>query len=403
MSDLIWILDSEKGPSLGSSGVSGSYILPSNEISFASSSLVGKRLWVLLRGPEDRLLLLLKIKKVERIIDGYYTGDYLISPEITESVKLAQGYPAAGRFSTAETRNLNLGLSAIPHELSDSLAALVKSSVQTRLLPPETRLISKIDLQLLPHDTRRLAKSALRAVISHLTLEQVWARGNRGRYGPFSNFASTLLSDKGISNVTSELVNALEEFDPISVLLTPSVQTQATRHAKDINPPRVDTEFTEIVPSNIYAREFVSSNLELANIDDALNKTEHAEKVHQSMLKDISEFLIRNAIIPYESGSIDLMYKSGGELIVVEIKSANVNNVLSQAAKGAFQLACYLNVLSKDYDLLSPRLVIHDTGNYDVQNYASDALARLGIKVLIYKPNNPWPGRLQGMPLPRPR
>lgn len=160
MTDLVWVLDGEKGPAFGSSGVSGSYILPKNEVDFDPKSLAGRRLWVVLRGQEDRLRLLVKIKKVERIIDGYYLGDYWITPEMAGSLKLVSDYVGAARYATMSTRSSRLGVSELSPDASDVLAALVKGSIQTKLLSPDKRLLSQVVFQLVPSNDRRLAQSA---------------------------------------------------------------------------------------------------------------------------------------------------------------------------------------------------------------------------------------------------
>lgn len=401
MSDLVWVLDSEKGTSFGSAGVSGSYILPKNEVDFEPESLAGRWLWVVLRGQEDRLLLLVKVKKVERIIDGYYSGDYWISPEITGSLKLVSDYVGAARYATMSTRASKLGVSELSQESSGALALLVKGSIQTKLLPPDKRSLSKVDFQLVPSNGRRLAQSALRAVVSHLTLEQVWANGTGDRLSAFSNYACALLTEKMGTKPSPEIVGDLKVFDPVSVIFAeekPSAERGKLGN-NNYNALSVDTEFYEIEPGKIYAREFVSADSKLRNLEEALKKTEHAEKIHQAMLKDISEYLITNGIKPYESSSIDLLYRSREKLMVFEIKSSNVDNILSQSSKGAFQLACYLNELSKDYDNLNARLVLHVTQSPELQKYAVEALLRLGIEVLFYDPGKSWPNRIQGLPL----
>ena len=397
MSDLVWILADDKGSSFGSAGVSGSYIIPRNEVNFAPESLAGRRLWVVLRGYEDRLLLLVKIKKVERIINGYYSGDYWISPEMTGSLKLVSGFAGAARYSTKSTRHSKFGVSELSQESSDALALLVKGSIQTKLLPPDKRSLSKVDFQLLPSNGRRLAQSALRAVVSHLTLEQVWANVTGVRFGAFSNYACALLTEKIDTKLSPSIVDYLKHFDPVSVMFTEEKTVAAP--AQNHSAPSVDTEFSEIEPGKIYAREFVSVDSKLKNLEEALNKTEHAEKIHQAMLKDISEYLISNGVTPYESSSIDLLYKAKKKLNVFEIKSSNVDNILYQSAKGAFQLACYLNELGKDYDDLNARLVLHVTESPELQKYVVEALRRLDIEVLFYDPSKPWPHRIQGLPL----
>lgn len=400
MSDLVWVLDGEKGPSFGSSGVSGSYILPKNEVGFEPESLAGRRLWFVLRGREDRLLLLVKIKKVERIIEGYYTGDYCISPEMTGSIKLVSDYDGAARFATTSTRASRLGVSELSPEASYALSSLVRGSIQTKLLPPDKRSLSQVDFQLLPSNGRRLAQSAVRAVMSNLTLEQVWANGTGDRLGAFSNYACALLTEKMGAKPSPSIVDDLKALDPLSVIFAEEKhKDERGARGQSYNAPCVDTEFYEIEPGKIYAREFVSVDSKLRNLEEALKKTEHAEKIHQAMLKDISEFLITNGVTPYESSSIDLLYRSREKLNVFEIKSSNVDNILSQSSKGAFQLACYLNELVKDYDNLNARLVLHVTDSPELQDYAVEALRRLGIEVLFYDPSKSWPNRIQGLPL----
>ncbi len=196
------------------------------------------------------------------------------------------------------------------------------------------------------------------------------------------------------------VIKDLMLFDPVSVIFAEEEPAAEKRELdRDHNVPCVDTEFSEIEPGKIHAREFVSTDSKLRDMEVGLKKTERAEKIHQAMLKDISEYLIRNGIRPYESGSIDLLYSSSGRLNVFEIKSANVDNILSQSSKGAFQLACYLNELSRDYHNLSARLVLHQTHSPQLQNYAVDALLRLGVEVLFYDPVKAWPNRIKGLPL----
>lgn len=398
MSDLVWILSGEKGPSFGSSGISGSYILPKSEVGFEPKTLAGRRLWVVLRGHEDRLFLLVKIKQVERIIEGYYSGDYWISPEITESIKLVSDYADAAKYVISVTNSSGLGVSELSPGISDRFTALVRSAIQTKLLPPDKNSLSKIDIQMLPSHSRRLAQSALRAVVSHLTLEQVWTNGAGDKLGPFSNYACALITKKMGSKPSLDIVATLKARDPVSVIFAEERQ-DTERSGHNHNAPCVDTEFSVIEPGKIYAREFVSVDSKLWNLEEALNKTEHAEKIHQAMLKDISEFLISNGITPYESRSIDLMYRSKGKLNVFEIKSANIDNILSQSSKGAFQLACYLNELGKGYDDLNGKLILHVTRSPELQNYATEALSRLGIEALFYDPSEQWPSRIRGLPL----
>lgn len=72
-------MSADKDVSFGKKGVSGSYLIPEADMKVPPESLAGNRLWVILRGREDRIFLCFVIKKIERIIEGYYEDDYLAS------------------------------------------------------------------------------------------------------------------------------------------------------------------------------------------------------------------------------------------------------------------------------------------------------------------------------------
>lgn len=399
MGDLVWILDSEKSSSFGSEGIAGKYILPKNEINLEPKILIASRIWIVLRGHEDRLFMLLKLKKIERVISGYYAGDYLLSPEISESIRLVLNFASADKYHTSSLQTFSTGVSELSANVSIKFVSLIKEAIQTKLLPPDMRLIKKINLPFFSNDNYRLAIIVIRAIISSLTLEQIWGSGNGNRLGPISNFAYAVIHEKTGIKPDGDLIEVLRALDPISIILNGKMQTPESETLfNSAKPPSVDTTFTAIDPNNICAREFVFSNLKFRDFEEELKKTEHAEKVHQIMLKDISEFLLKVNITPYESNSIDLLYNSNNKLYVFELKSANALNIISQASKGAFQLACYFNELSKDYNNIDTRLVLHETDSPEIQNYAFKALQTLGVKVLVYDPGKAWPNRVQGLP-----
>ncbi len=396
MPELVWILDNRKGSFFGNKGVSSNYIVPKNDLVVDQRLLAGNILWIVLRGNDDRLLKVIKIKKVERILEGYHSDDFLISAELTESFKLVSDYSSATKYKVLSTRTLSLGISEIEFDVSETFRLLVKSTIQIKLTSIPEKLFTDIDLQLLPHNRLQLAKAAIRTITAHLTLDQVWANGTGDKLGAFANFAYSIIAKKKSSQKAAEVVTELKTFDPMSILFRQIAHKDHSLGKVDKSkPPSVDIEFTEIEPDNIYAREFLFIDSRFIGLEEALNKTEHAEKIHQEMLKDISKFLIGRGIIPYESGSIDLMYSLEDSLNVFEIKSTNTNNILAQAAKGAFQLACYQNELSKNYIKMNAQLILHKTESNEIEEYALDALHRLGVRTLFYDPTKAWPNRVK--------
>ena len=393
MCDIVWILDYKKGSSLGNAGVSGTYIVPSNDLNIEPSALAGKRIWIVLRGNEDRLLKLIKVRHVERIIEGYYFNDYLISTDIIQSFRFTSGFKNAGKFRISETEELKIGLSYLGDRISNLIPNIVLRAIETKLAIPTKTLLSTIEIKILPNNKRQLARLALKAIIARLSLDQVWASGTGYKLNAFSNFSFFLIKNMLKDYEVPEVIEELRSLDPLSIL---SVKKKATL-PKSRSVPVVDTDFNEIDPDKIFTRTFLPLNSSVNNLEESLRKTGHAEKIHQDILKDISLYLISRGITPFETSSIDLMYKSGSMLNVVEIKSANQNNIFAQSAKGAFQIACYINELIKDYENLHPQLILSKTENNETNNHAATALLRLGVKPLFYDASKPWPDRIEGL------
>lgn len=400
MPDLVWILHRRKGSALGALGVSASYLVPHGDCHLAPEMLSGRRLWIVLRDDDDRLLLCVKIEAVEVLIDGYYKDDFRISSKVGESIKLATDYSAAAPFTTGATQGLALGVSELSRGSSDELSSLVSRSIAIKLLAPDDRSLSKIEIHpSLPTSTYQLARTAIRAVVSHLTLNEVWGSATGTRMTAFANFASALILSRTGIRLSPEDEVILNSLDPIRTLKGEAPTMSSTCRGVTQRQQIVDTNFSPIDPETVCARKYVSTFQTLGDGLDALAKTSHAEVIHQAMLKDISEYLIAKRITPLESLSIDLVYEARGELIVVEVKSANVDNLLAQASRGAFQLATYLNALTADYQVLTGRLILHETGSVELQLLAVAVLRRLGVEALFYDPSKAWPSRVQGLPL----
>jgi hypothetical protein len=397
MSDFIWILDAEKSNSFGHSGVSGTYILPKEDLITPPETLAGKRMWVLFRGTEDRLILSLQIKQIEQIIQGYYRQDYVLGVELLTSFRLVANFSEAVKYRSEYTRDLKPGIHQIELATSQEFVHLITQNVQVQLTNPNARSIANLDFDILPRSSDLLAKSAIRLIVSNLNLNQVWAAGTGQKLGAFANFAHALIAKKANQQQLGDAAFQLQALDPLLGLITSETKDMVKTKVSRKRSPKVDAEFTEIQPDNIYTRKFIAAGDTLIDIEAALKKTEHAEQIHQDMLKDIAEYLISKGIVPYESGSIDLMYQSGNKLRVYEIKSATAKNILAQSAKGSFQLACYINELLESYDTPSPFLILQKIGYSELEQYVTQVLKWCAIPVLYYDLEKSWPERVEGL------
>lgn len=395
MSDFVWILAADKDTSFGARGVSASYIIPRGDMKISPKSLSGHRLWVLLRGNDDRNFLSLKIRKMERIIGGYHNGDFVASTDLLSSFRLVSKYSEASKYITQNTKSLGFGISEINTILSNNLSHMVVQQIEVRVAKkPNMKMLSGVDNKTLPQSGQLLAKAALREVVSHFNLDEIWAEGTGKKLHAFPNFANELISNRVSPKNYDEIVEFLKFFDPLKNLQNNQDKTTDDALLPNLSLPKVDIDFTKVNPKNIHARKFISSEGESKNLEDTLIKAENAEKMHQEMLKDIAEFLISKGVTPYESESVDLMYQSKNKMNVCEIKSATLDNLFDQSSRGAFQLTRYIEEIEKNYDDIFPQLILRKTGNREMESYVKKILLRMNIPVLYYDPNKPWPNKL---------
>src|SRR5690606_38223543 len=103
-------------------------------------------------------------------------------------------------------------------------------------------------------------------------------------------------------------------------------------------------------------------------------------------------------ITPLQSSSIDLFLATENAQSIFELKTTTQENILGQAAKGAFQLGCYKAALGSAEHIKSHLvLVMEATGIAELDSYASEILSTFGIRSLFYNVGKPWPDRLKGL------
>lgn len=397
MSDFVWIVPSERLSSLGNGGISPNYIIPQGQMNGQERRLRGSRLWIVLRGAEDRCIAVASIKKVERFREGYYANDFLVSCDTTMSFRLSSSFEDVKSYALSDFRDQGLGTHRVPEGAVDMLKGVVSKTVQVKLAAPAEAVLKRVKFDALPKRGKGLAKAALSQITQALPLDQIWASGTGDKLGPFGNFAARLLSLHGYDAL--QATSFLKASDPVS-LLSETIGIVAASKPKDSAQAiekSVDLDFTEIDPETIYAREFVQSEGLLPDLESALSKTEAAEKLHQDMLRDISSYLKEKGISPYESVSIDLMIRLNEQTQIFEIKSSTLANIVAQAAKGAFQMACYVNAMVAEYEPLSATIILHKVEDENLEKFVHDALNRLSVKHLTYDPNKKWPERVSGL------
>lgn len=396
-----WILDVASFPFLkGSGGVSRSYILPLSIGTAHAQALAGSTVWMVLReATRDVLFAKIHITLVEQFEDGYQKDDFLLSIDLSKSFRISND-PQSNRFEISSlTGGSDFGISELKLDLVNGLQSTVVNQIQINLRPPPLALLNLVPVPLMTGSSQAKARRAIACVTEYLPLENIWAAKSPMRFNPFANFAFHKIAKEHGQKLAEDLGEELSRIDPtVSLKLADGGSTSPAANLLDRSQPKVDTDLVPIDIKKIYARRFVANETPPIDFSEMTEKIEKAEKAHQDMLRDIAAFLEKNGICPFQSTSIDLSVEGPNGLVLFELKSSNVSNILSQSAKGTFQLACYKTaILSEQRIVKGLSLILQKSENLKMDSYVHEVLAEIGISVFFYDNVLQWPGRIGGL------
>lgn len=403
MANFVWIIPRDKEEALGAHGVASSYLVPRNLWKQEAFALEHATVWVVLRGEAYRLALVIRVRAADRILDGYHKDDVLLTTDICESIKLGSNYGNLTAFDLDFSEVMQEGLLEIPDDLAIHFSKVMEKNLFVRLVPPTNRSLSEIKIDLLPKKPAMLVRALYQAITSSLNLKDIWSDGKNKEYRskPFASvlraYVQAQLPQIDYKGIEEEVLKR----DPFFNLTDSNVAARDVSQ-ENLNSGffRFDDLFRPIIPELIYARAFSPGEVSRLDFHASIKKTEAAERKHQEILKDVSKYLLWQNIRVFQSASIDLAYCSSGTLNILEIKTAHPENAASQAAKGIFQLAAYMNALDSSFAKISPILLIEKTYRESLDVFLCQTAASLGIKTLFYDARLGWPDRVKELPLP---
>ncbi|MDH5509370.1 MAG: hypothetical protein OEZ32_03345 [Nitrospinota bacterium] len=383
----------------GSGGVSAAYILPKAHVPKNPSDLAGSRVWMVLRGFRgDVLFASIYVDVIERFEDGLNQGDLLLTVDPARSYRCASSYTSAvSSFHCEKTSLLPMGMSEANDSLYEELTEQAGAKVQVKLQMPPKSMLGDILVPSSKGSNRALSERILAATTRRLSLEEVWASGQNPKLPPFANFAYRRFVSMRGEEAAREMLTFFIEADPmIHKFIQPSVKGRPA--AQRSSRPVVDVNLRPVDPDKIYARRFIARSRDLFDIADAMDKTEHAEKRHQDMLRDIATRLKKLDFEPLQSSSIDLLVETNRGYAMFELKTTTPKNILGQAAKGVFQLGCYKAALAdQGYQDNKISLIIETTLFLEIDSYVSQIVESFGVTPLFYDGKKPWPRRVDGL------
>lgn len=384
----------------GNMGVSSSYILPISHLKCNPSFLAGSKIWMVLRGNiGDMLFAHLYVFKVEQFEDGINTEDFLLTIDVIKSFRCVRSYNIENDgYFQGHTNNCELGLFEVKESFFDVLGDVVLKSISIKFQVPTKQILNRIPKPILASSEEQISLRTISYITTRFSLNEIWASGGKPKLSPFANFAyNKIISEYG-QQKNDIFASILGYLDPSSLLVSESIlRSNEKQYIKLFRKPFVDINIVPIDPDKIYARKYIAHENNYMNLSDAIEKTEHAEKRHQDIVRDLAGRLLIIGMTPMQSSSIDLLIQNENYYIAFEIKSSNSENLLSQSAKGAFQLACYRKALiDEGYVVKYLGLVLEKVASNEINKYIYEILKSNGVRTFYYNKDVDWPERVKG-------
>ena len=380
-------------------GVSPCYTLPLIDLPGADS-IPGSRVYIVARaGRRDLVFARVIVDSVERCEDeAANVLGHLLNIDVGSSCRFIRGCNDVNAidYETKLFDEMSLSFAPISVEVADELDSLLNSRVNRLLKHYSDREFSRISPPINHCNSAYADMVLIREIALQFPMSELW--GNQHIGNPVANLAIEYLKKHPefvSSGSAEEVIERLSALPP----LTSSGIHVPRRSKKGIvtsapTMPNVDLSLMPIVPQNVKVRKFVARRTSIS-VDSVLQKTESAEKRHQEMLKDIATFLLSKGENVFQSESIDMAMRSKDGLLVFELKSTNENNIVSQIAKGLFQLLYYSDALAQcGVTVAGKGLIIEANLTPEMVDVFSRLLANAGMVLYLYDMRNAWPRRV---------
>jgi len=360
-------------------------------------TLAGARLWVVLQSAQESTLFgKLHVDMVERFEDGINSGDFFLTVDISKSFVCSREIEVtADSLKTSFTGGSRAGLETADEETDARMIAIVERNVKVKLQEFPKEILKKIEDVFLKGDVSSKAHALIAATTATFCLDELWSSGSKPKLPPFAHFAYKWLTEYCPQEASEDIRKVLSDLDPS--IVTPIVwePLNVKKRCESKSEPVIDINLSPIEPDKIFARRFVAKDPAGLDFFEVIEKTEHAEKKHQDMLREIASRLRSVGLNPMQSSSIDLFLQIREENLVFELKTATLNNLTSQCAKGLFQLGCYADALSSNgYENVHPAFIVETTGQTELDAYAAKIIASFDVAVFFYYPGKPWPEKV---------
>ena len=399
--DYLWIFNDSALASGLDGAFSLEYNIPSSKLSVPVESLVGSRIWLMVK-KDDRNFLYAFVNPsvIELYQEGKYKGDFLVRCEPFSSVRLLPRHEQREPWS-------------LPFNGGDGVRECTESEQVILLETLEKN--RRVGFSPPSHTILDVVPRTAFVDLENSVMDQFMSAVRTLAFGDLSHSRLMPESISALGGAVMEILKSthpdLNEVDVVSLIasldpLAKAVDGSLLRSSKEISrtvsslPPMVDTFLEEIDPEKISPRTFVARSADSSL--EWLDKTNDAERAHEQILKDLVLHLKSEGFKVYKTRSFDLFAKKGDNRLLWEIKSASRYNAVSQGEKGIVQLLRYSVALSNVKDIpIRFILLLQDSGLPAAQDYLSKMAARTGSELFLYSAGKDWPQKICD-PLRRP-
>lgn len=324
--DLLFVVEHRYAPGLLDGSVTSfELVLPRTLFSLAPESLEGRQIWVISRkGPDDILAMVGSVEGIAEIEDDFATGDLLLELDKRRTFRTASREHAPWRIFGLG--NQPMGLVECGEDLQTTLHDCLRRNLSTKIAPPPSRALQ-----------RPWSLSDGLAPIAH---ELVRVNGFK-----VIDTLSAYRSLSSLSPIGAEVYNSfITAADNRRALLDAVLSLDPLSPTGFVDPPapqlRCDTMLLPLDPDRVFARKYHYTE-NLLDIRLGLEKTQIAEKFHQSLVRRLARGLLVHGVQPMATRSLDLAFRLADTTHIVEVKTTRSENLVTQFLKGISQLLYY--------------------------------------------------------------
>ena len=360
---------------------------PKNNMTVWMADVVGGGLALLQR---------LEVETIEEVISGVLTGHFVLVGSALGSVRFRRFSSTPDSYSLPGMAGLNSPqrwgqLIPLTEDQGDYLRDIERKSWKTSFsLPEEKKVLEALEFAKSASPFAKIGlKEALGAVSTLFFIGDLSRhKADPQNVSPAGSYALRVL--EALGSEREESLRAIASFS-------------SSKPDKAIPSGRlIETLLKPLEEVDLHPRKYVwfreSSVLFLG--EDALVKTERAEKRHQEILSDCYRYLRNHGALPRFNRNIDLSFEGDNGLVLVEIKSASPTNFREQVLRGATQVAEYAFHFEKSGQKIDRKCVLIEVPpKFGGIEYYGDLLSSINIEMIPYDDRLPWPERAELLPV----